>query len=137
MNKSSVTHSNHCVYSTSYHLVLVVKYRKPVFTGDMLTFLEEMCRERLCQWDGKLLEFNGEEDHIHLLVSVPPKHSIASLVNAIKTGTSRRLRNTYPDEVKKHFWKGVLWSRSYFVATTGGVTLDVVKEYITNQARPD
>lgn len=137
MNKSTVTTQNHCAFSVFYHLVIVTKYRRKALNTDMLEMLETLCRERASEWQGELLEFNGEADHVHLLITIPPKFAVADFVNALKTGTSRRLRNTFPEQVAKFYRKPVFWSRSYFVATCGGAPLEVIKQYIEQQARPD
>lgn len=137
MNKSTVSTQNHCAFSVFYHLVIVTKYRRKALNNDMLEMLEALCRERAAEWQGALLGFNGEADHIHLLLTIPPKFAVADFVNALKTGTSRRLRNAFPEQVAKLYRKPVLWSRSYFVATCGGAPLEVIKQYIEQQARPD
>lgn len=137
MNNSTVNTQNHCAYSIYYHLVIVTKYRRKVLSDDMLVLLEQLCRERALEWEGEVHEINAEADHIHILLTIPPKHAIADFVNALKTGTSRRLRNTFPEQVAKFYRKSVFWSRSYFVATCGGAPLEVIKQYIQQQERPE
>lgn len=137
MTHSRLNSQNHCVFQTSYHLVLVTKYRRKVFTKAMLDQLKLLCRERASDWEGELLEFNGESDHIHLLLMLPPKHALADFVNALKTGTSRQLRNLFAENLRGIYRKPVLWSRSYFVATCGGAPLEVIKQYIQQQERPE
>ena len=83
-----------------------------------------------------LREFNGERNHVHLLVSYPPKVSISSLVNSLKGVTSRILRNRFP-ELETSYCKGKLWSPSYFAASCGGAPLEKLKAYIESQNRPD
>ena len=83
-----------------------------------------------------MLEFNGEADHLHLLIELPPKASISMVVNSLKTVTARLMRRDHPAHLKKYFWKPVLWSRSYFVASCGGAPLSVLKRYIEQQAAP-
>ena len=107
-----------------------------MFNAEVLNTLEALCRERALKWQGELHEFNGEADHLHLLVTIPPKHAIADFVNALKTGTSRQIRNLYPEHVAVHYSKPALWSRSYFVASCGGAPLEVIKQYIEQQERP-
>lgn len=79
---------------------------------------------------------NGENDHVHLLVEYPPKVSISKLVNSLK-GVSSRLLRKYSSTLKKHYWKGVLWSPSYFAASCGGAPISIVKQYIQQQTTPD
>ena len=78
-------------------------------------------------WSGELLECNGEADHVHLLLSLPPTVALSDFVNALKTGTSRRLRAEFAEDVKRHYWKPVLWSRSYCVLSVGGAPLSVTQ----------
>ena len=79
---------------------------------------------------------DGEKDHIHLLIEYPPKLSVSNLVNSLKGVSSRLLRKHLP-KIKKHYWKGVLWSPSYFAASCGGAPINIVKQYIQQQASPD
>jgi len=118
------------------HLVLTSKYRKKVFTAEMLKRLGEIV-EDLCQkWDCKLVEFNGEEDHIHLLFQYFPQMELTKFVNSLKTVTSRRLRNEFQEQVDKFYWKDVLWNGSYFIASCGGVTVSTLRKYIESQDSP-
>ena len=80
----------------------------------------------------QLLALDGEPDHIHLLVEYPPKLAVSALVNALKGTSSRVLRRLRPD-IGSRYWKGVLWSPSYFAVSTGGATLEKVKQYVEAQ----
>lgn len=82
-----------------------------------------------------LIEFEGERDHVHLLVHYPPKISLSRLVNSLKGVSSRKLRQQFTT-LHRYYWKGVLWSPSYFVGSCGGAPLSILKEYIQNQNRP-
>jgi putative transposase len=126
---------HHCTYSLRYHLVLVTKYRRAVLTDPMLTHLERTARERAAAWGGRVIEINGESDHIHLLLELPPSAALAEFVNALKTATSRLLRRDFPS-LKARYKKPVLWSRSYFVASCGGAPLEAIRAYIQAQDRP-
>ncbi|MEH2339009.1 IS200/IS605 family transposase [Nostoc sp.] len=119
------------------HLVLTTKYRRKVFTAEMLKRLEDILVNLLEKWDCKLVEFNGEEDHVHLLFQYHPDLQISKLVNNVKSVTSRRLRQEYAEHLEKFFWKDVFWNGSYFVASCGGVTISKLKEYIENQNNPE
>jgi putative transposase len=119
------------------HLVLTSKYRRKVFTDRMLTRLEEILGDLLGKWDCKLVEFNGEEDHVHVLFQYYPSIQLSKLVNNVKTVTSRRLRQEFEEEVNKVYFKDVLWNGSYFLASCGGVTISTLKQYIEQQDRPD
>lgn len=78
------------------------------------------------------MEVNGEADHVHVLLAFPPSLSVSSIVNALKTVSSRMIRSKYPN-ILHGGRTGLFWSRSYFAATAGGVTLDVLKQYVENQ----
>ena len=85
----------HCVYSTNYQLVFVTKYRRRCITQEIQERLKETAQHILVQWEGELMEFNGEADHIHLLVSIPPKVAPSALVNNLKTVTARLIRKEF------------------------------------------
>ncbi len=137
MSNPSLNALYHCVYALQYHLVIVTKYRKKCLTSVMLEAFEVQAKERCEAWGGTLLEINGESDHIHLLMELPPTAALAEFVNALKTGTSRRLRNEFKAHLKDFYGKPVLWSRSYCVLSCGGAPLEVIKQYIQQQDRPD
>jgi putative transposase len=86
----------------------------------------------------EIVEFNGESDHIHLLIEYPPRLALSKIVNSLKGVSSRLLRKKYPIFKKEYWGDNVsLWSRSYFVASVGGAPLEILKEYIENQKTPD
>ena len=87
------------------------------------------------KFEVELKEFNGEGDHVHLVVNYPPKYSVSALVNSLKGVSSRLLRTEYQN-LRGKYWKGVLWSPSYFAGSCGGASLDILKSYIENQNRP-
>jgi len=129
----------HSVYSLTVHLVFVCKRRGKVFEGKHLEYLKMVFDGVLDEFESELLEFNGEQDHIHLLVSYPPKHSVSALVNSLKGVSSRRLKLEYPE--LSHFWsiaksKNALWSPSFFASSTGGASIEKLKEYIQEQKSP-
>ena len=127
----------HCVYSLSYHLVLVTKYRRRCLSAAMLDDLKGILEEQLQLKGGVLLEFNGEHDHVHLLLQLPPKHSLAVAVNNFKSVSSRLLRKRHGAALEAHFRRPVLWSRSYFISSVGGANLETVTRYIEGQERPE
>ena len=127
----------HCVYKLTYHLVLVTKYRKKCLSNEMLNRLEEIVKKNCADWEIDLLEFNGEADHIHLLLEMHPNIMPSKFINNLKTGSSRLIRKEFEEELKPYYWKPVLWTRAYCLLTTGGATIDVIREYIKNQERPE
>ena len=134
-NASDIRTGRHCVFALHVHLVFVTKYRRDVFTKTILDALrpifESVCRD----FEAELMEFDGEDDHVHLLVNYPTKVSLSSLVNSLKGVSSRLLRKQFPPLVKR-YWKEVLWSPSYFAASCGGAPLSLIRQYIENQRTP-
>ncbi|WP_395292292.1 IS200/IS605 family transposase [Kitasatospora hibisci] len=126
----------HCAFALHAHLVFVTKYRHKVFAERHLTRLEEIMRDVCADFEVELVEFNGENNHVHLLVNFPPKVALSKLVNSLKGVSSRRLRQEYP-ELVKHYWRAQrLWSGSYFAGSVGGAPLSIVRQYIEQQNRP-
>lgn len=125
-----------CVYMNYLHLVLVTKYRQGAITDKMLTRMEELIKETCEQMDSELLEFNGESDHVHIMVSVNPKYSVANFVGKIKGKTSYFMRKEFWKEIKGKLWGNNFWSPSYCVVSCGGAPLEIVQKYIENQKRP-
>ena len=127
-----IRHGRHCVFKVHIHLVFVAKYRRNVFDEDAIDRLRFIFSNVCDDFGAALVEMNGEDDHVHLLIEYPPKISISSLVNSLKGVSSRLLRRQRPDIVKR-YWKNVLWSPSYFAASCGGAPLDIIKQYIEQQ----
>jgi putative transposase len=127
----------HCVFMMHAHLVFVTKYRNAAFTKNMLSSLESYFKKVCEDFECELEEFNGERDHVHLLVNFPPKIALSKLVNSLKGASSRKLRKEYKSELTKIYWKGVLWSPSYFAGSVGGAPLSVLKQYIEQQQKPN
>jgi putative transposase len=116
-------------------LVFVTKYRYRIFDGDAINRLRAIFTKVCGDFEAQLVEMDGEDNHVHLLVNYPPKHSISALVNSLKGVSSRLLRLERPDLVRR-YWKGVLWSPSYFAASCGGAPIGVLKTYIEQQKTP-
>lgn len=129
----------HVVYLLHVHLVFVTKRRGKVFTVRHLQRLEEIFRSVCNDFEAELQEFNGEDDHVHLLVIYPPKVRLSELVNSLKGVSSRLLKQEYSEigrfrSVAKS--SGALWSPSYFAGSVGGAPITVLREYIEGQKRP-
>ena len=127
----------HCVYKIHVHLVFITKYRRAVFSKRVLEALEISFRKICIDFESELVEFEGENDHVHLLINYPPKHSISKLVNSLKGASSRVVRNLHYEEVSKLLWGGHLWSPSYFAGSCGGAPIDIIRKYIESQNTPD
>ncbi len=136
MNQSTdIRTGRHCVFKLHVHLVFVTKYRQKVFTNKILKDLEAIFKDVARNFETELIEMNGETEHVHLLLNYPPKVSISKLVNSLKGVSSRLIRKQHP-EIAKYYWKGGLWSPSYFASSCGGAPLSIIKQYIEQQTRP-
>jgi len=125
------------VYNLTAHLVFVTKYRKNILTGQFLTELEKVFSSILETRKGALIEFNGESDHVHLIVSYMPQISVSNLVANLKATSSKYMWNTHQDYLSKTYYKKrVFWTGSYFVASCGGVTIEILRQYVQQQDRP-
>jgi putative transposase len=126
----------HVVSALHVHLVFVTKYRRGVLDTDMLEACQTAMRKVCGDFGAELREFNGEHDHVHLLVEYPPKVAVAGLVNSLKGVSARRLRSEFTSRVNRHIMHGHLWSPSYFAASCGGAPLSIIRQYIEQQRRP-
>jgi putative transposase len=124
------------VHNLHPHLVFVPKYRHGAFTDEILTRCEALMREVCEKANAELREFNGEHDHVHLLIHYPPQVKLSTLVGSLKGVSAHYLRKEYADHLPKHLWGAHFWSPSYFAASAGGAPLSAVKEYIEQQKRP-
>ncbi len=118
------------------HLVFVTKYRRKVFTDAMLTFAEHTIRNVCADLGVELVEFNGEADHVHLLVAYPPTLAVSGLVQRLKGRTAYAVRREFTGACARARMRGHLWSPSYFAVSCGGAPLSIIKQYIDGQARP-
>lgn len=125
----------HSVSKLVVHLIFTTQYRRKVFDGEMLSQIREALLSAAEKLEIDILEMDGEEDHIHILVAYPPKLSVSVLVNNLKSISSRRVRilNT---NLQKASNSGVLWSRSYFACSAGGATIETLKSYVRSQEPP-
>jgi len=134
---SDVRTGRHCVFNLHAHLVFVTKYRRDVFSDRVLVDLEEIFKSVCLDFEAELIEFNGEHDHVHLLINYPPKIAISGLVNSLKGVSSRLIRKKNYPEIKNKLWGNMLWSPSYFAGSCGGAPLSIIKQYVESQQRPD
>lgn len=125
-----------CVFLLHVHLVFVTKYRRRVFTKTVLNHLERIFSGICDDFEATLVEFDGEEDHVHLLVNYPPTVSISRMVNSLKGVSSRLIRKKNYPSVKKALWGKSLWSPSYFAGSCGGAPLALIAQYIQQQKTP-
>lgn len=122
--------NNNVVYRCAFHVVWCPKYRRPVIIGDVDARLKQLITDVCAERDCNIIELETMPDHVHLLVECDPQYGIHRLVKQIKGRSSRVLREEFP-HLKSRL--PTLWTNSYFVATVGGATLEVVKQYVANQ----
>lgn len=133
MNTSTeLRHGRSCLFQLHVHLVFVTRYRRGIFSPSHYDTMREVFSNVCADFGAELIETDGEKDHVHLLVNYPPTVPVSKLVNSLKGVSSRLLRKRHP-EIEQHYWKGGLWSPSYFAASCGGAPLDVIRQYIENQ----
>jgi putative transposase len=116
-------------------LVFITKYRGRVFDAQAFESLCGIFSNVCTDFDARLIEMDGEEDHVHLLVNYPPKVAVSNLVNSLKGVSSRLLRLERPN-IRNRYWKGVLWSPSYFASSCGGAPISIVRQYVEQQKAP-
>ncbi|NEQ62997.1 MAG: IS200/IS605 family transposase [Moorea sp. SIO4A1] len=135
--KGNYTKENRSVYRLTVHVVLVTKYRRKAISDQILIRLRQICSDTCVKWECNLVEFNGESDHIHLIIDLNPRIAPVKLIANIKTVTSRLIRQEFPEHLKRFYGdKKVFWTGSYFVASCGGVTIEQLKSYVQNQDTP-
>jgi len=125
-----VRSNRNVVYRCTYHVVWCPKYRREVIVGDVDARLQQIVREVCAEHDAPIVELETMPDHVHLLVSCDPQFGIHRLIKAVKGRTSRLLRQEFGSLRSR---LPAVWTNSYFVATVGGATLEVVKRYVENQ----
>jgi putative transposase len=113
-----------------YHVVFCPKYRRKVLVNGVDERLKTILIETLEKWGQELVELEVMPDHVHLLVGCDPQFGIHRLIKYLKGTSSRYLRQEFP-QLKRRLHS--LWTNSYFVATTGGVTLETLKRYVESQ----
>lgn len=135
-NVNDIRYGRHCVFNMHVHLVFVTKYRRGVFTKAILDDLQEIFASVCTDFEAELVEFDGEDDHVHLLVNYPPKVAISKLVNSLKGVSSLLIRKKNHPDIKKKLWGGALWSPSYFAGSCGGAPIEIIRQYIEQQQTP-
>ena len=135
MNTEYKTNRHSC-YSLKYHLVVVTKYRHKCINKEVMNRLIEISNNIFDKWNCSILEINGEADHLHILFEAPPQVQLSKLINNFKTVSSRLIRKDFAEYLSKFYWKPYFWSESYLILSTGGATIDIIEQYIQNQATP-
>lgn len=130
--KYRLNKGNHSVYSLQFHYAACVKYRQQVLTGNISDRLKAINLDVAKAFGVEIIEQETAIDHIHVLFSSKPQIQASKFVNSLKSVSARLIFREFP-EVKKKLWKGHFWSPSYFLASTGQVTLEDLKKYVENQ----
>lgn len=133
MTETTIKSSSHAVFALRLHLVLVTKYRRPCMTEAIRECVRVTFEEVLQGWHCRLIEFGGESDHVHVLMEIHPALNLASLVNSLKTASSRRVRGRFPAHLQHYYWKPVFWHRAYYLGSVGAATLETVRQYVAAQ----
>ena len=123
----------HAAYNLTYHVVLVVKYRKQVLTEEMCLFLRELGKRLMEGYGGELLELNTDRDHLHMLIRLLPSQAPSVYICSLKTQFSKELHKHFGEEINLKLKDGSFWTASYYVSTTGTTNLDAVMECIEKQ----
>lgn len=139
MTKDGYWLNRHSCFLLQYHMVLVTKYRNPILINSVKDHVYRTIRTTMEEKNIRILEMNGEPDHIHILFECGPEISPLTLANVLKTRTARFVRRDLPEEVKKFYRSDtpMFWSKSYFVCTIGENNKEIVERYIQNQGKKE
>lgn len=124
----------HSVFLLHYHLILVVKYRRQVFTDEISERAKEIFSYIAPSYKIGLVEWNHDKDHVHILFKGQPKTEMSKFINAYKSASSRLLKKEFPI-IRQKLWKEMFWSQSFCLLSSGGAPIEVIKEYIENQGQ--
>jgi len=128
---------SHCVYKCEYHLIFATKYRRKIFNEGVFAYLLAKVNEIKDYYpEIDVLEINHDADHVHMLVSIPPKFSVSKVVGIIKANTSRGIKVKFPFLKDVYWGTDGIWSDGYFVSTVG-INDKIIQRYIENQGRED
>ena len=133
MTKQQLRALHHCVFALHFHLVLVTKCRRKAITEEMLERLRVIFQETLEKWSCELIEFKGEADHLHLLFQTNPRVQLSKLVNNLKTVSSGLIRRDFKGRLSRIYREPVFWRRTYWLISSGGATIEIVRKYIEEQ----
>lgn len=128
---------SNCIYCCEYHIVLVTKYRRKIFNDGIYKYMNERLKAlKKYHPEIDILEINHDEDHLHILVSIPPKMSVGSVVRVLKSNTARDLKKKF-EFLREVYWgTESIWLGGYFVSTIG-VNEKVIRKYIEKQGQED
>lgn len=124
--------NNHSVFMLHYHLIMCTKYRNKVIDNDISTRLKEIFEKIAPTYNITLEEWNHDADHVHILFRGQPNTEISKFINAYKSASSRLIKKEFP-QIRKFLWKEMFWSQSFCLLTTGGATVEIIRQYIQSQ----
>ena len=124
----------HSVFSLHYHLILVLKYRRQVFTDEISNRAKEIFEYIAPTYKIELVEWNPDKDHVHVLFKGQPKTELSKFINAYKSASSRLLKKEFPT-IRQKLWKEMFWSRSFCLLSSGGAPIEVIRQYIETQGK--
>ena len=126
----------HSVFSLHYHLILVTKYRKPVFDDEISEKAKALFEAIAPNYKIEVLEWNHDQDHVHILFKAQPKTELSKFINAYKSASSRVLKKEFPS-IREQLWQDMFWSRSFCLLSSGGASIEVIRQYIKEQDSKD
>jgi len=126
---------SHTTWDCKYHVVWIPKYRKKVIYGEIRKYLGDVIRELALQKESKVREGHLKNDHVHMLISIPPKYAVSQVVGYIKGKSAIHIARTYAGH-KRNFVGQNFWARGYFVSTVG-LNEEAIRTYITKQEEAD
>lgn len=125
---------SHCVYYHRYHIVWATKYRYKVLEGDIRKRARDIIKQTCAELSIQIVKGVLAKDHVHMFLSVPPKHAISDVMRRIKGRSSRRLQQEFP-ALKQRYWGRHFWARGYFCTTSGNVTDELVLQYLEQHGK--
>ena len=122
----------HSVFSLHYHLILVTKYRKPIFDDEISERARTLFEAIAPNYKIEVLEWNHDQDHVYILFKAQPKTELSKFINAYKSASSRVLKKEFPS-IRKQLWQDMFWSRSFCLLSSGSAPIEVIQQYIKEQ----
>ena len=127
----------HSIYYLQYHVVWVCKYRRRILNPGICGYIRKLLPKLIRSMSGVKLETIGfDRDHLHMVISIPPKYSIASVMGQLKSQSASGLRKAFPWLSKVYWNENIVWSPGYFVSSVG-VDEETIKRYVELQGRQD
>lgn len=124
--------NNHSVFMLHYHLIMCIKYRNKVIDDSISNRLKEIFKNIAPSYNITLEEWNHDTDYVHILFKGQPNTEISKFINAYKSASNRLIKKEFP-HIKKSLWKDKFWSQSFCLLATGGITVDIINQYIKSQ----